>query len=79
MPALIGGRAYEFALCPPTTEVIADALRHFGVYHSRPAAVRRGDRVFADEMNLLYYYRNRLHGYGIETAFDPEPPTGERQ
>lgn len=60
-------------------EVIADALRHFGVYHSRPAAVRRGDRVFADEMNLLYYYRNRLHGYGIETAFDPEPPTGERQ
>ncbi|MBD91151.1 MAG: hypothetical protein CL940_12515 [Deltaproteobacteria bacterium] len=59
-------------------EVIADALRHFGVYHSRPVAVRRGDRVFADEMNLLYYYRNRLHGYGIETAFDPESPSGEK-
>lgn len=58
-------------------EVIADALRHFGLYHSSPVAARRGDRVFADEMNLLYYYRNRLHGYGIETAFDPEPSSEE--
>jgi len=58
-------------------EVIADALKHFGVYHSRPVAVRRGDRVFADEMNLLYYYRNRLHGYGIEAAFERESPSGE--
>jgi glycerol-3-phosphate O-acyltransferase len=46
--------------------VIADALRHFGVFHSNPVAVRRGDRIFADEMNLLYYYRNRLDGYGLE-------------
>lgn len=58
-------------------EVIGDALRHFGVYHSSPVAARRGDRVFADEMNLLYYYRNRLHGYGIETALERESPSGE--
>ena len=51
-------------------EVIADALKHFGAFHSSPVAVRRGDRVFAEEMNLLYYYRNRLAGYGLEEVYE---------
>ncbi len=46
--------------------MIQTALRHFGSYHRHPVIQRRGDRVFAEDMNLLYYYRNRLVGYGLE-------------
>jgi glycerol-3-phosphate O-acyltransferase len=49
-------------------EIVADALRHFGIYHTRPAAVRRGDRVFHEDRNLLLYYGNRLHGYDLGRA-----------
>jgi glycerol-3-phosphate O-acyltransferase len=45
--------------------IIDDALRAFGTYHSHPAAIRRGDRVFHEDRNLLYYYGNRLRGYDL--------------
>jgi glycerol-3-phosphate O-acyltransferase len=47
-------------------DVVADALRHFGIYHNLPALRREGDRMSADAMNLLLYYQNRLSGYGLE-------------
>ncbi len=48
-----------------TLDIIADALRYFGTYHTEPAAIRRGDRVFHKDMKLLYYYGNRLRGYEL--------------
>jgi glycerol-3-phosphate O-acyltransferase len=45
--------------------VIDDALRAFGTYHTRPAALRRGERVFHEDRNLLLYYGNRLRGYDL--------------
>ncbi len=45
--------------------VVADALKHFGTYHTRPALRRRGDRIFHEHRNLLLYYGNRLQGYGL--------------
>ena len=45
--------------------IVEDALRHFACYHERPAIVRRGDRVFHEDRNLLYYYGNRLRGYDL--------------
>jgi glycerol-3-phosphate O-acyltransferase len=45
--------------------IIADALRYFGTYHTQPAAVRRGDRIFHQDRGLLYYYGNRLRGYEL--------------
>jgi hypothetical protein len=45
--------------------VIDDALRAFGCYHTRQALVRRGDRIFHEDRNLLYYYANRLRGYDL--------------
>ena len=50
----------------PVSEVVADALRHFGTYHTHAVVERRGDRVFAGDMNLLYFYHNRLDAYGLE-------------
>jgi len=49
-------------------EIVGDALRHFAIYHTRPAATRRGDRIFHEYRNLLYYYGNRLNGYDLDAA-----------
>jgi glycerol-3-phosphate O-acyltransferase len=46
-------------------EIVDDALRHFATYHTRPAALRRGDRIFHEDRNLLVYYGNRLRGYDL--------------
>jgi glycerol-3-phosphate O-acyltransferase len=47
-------------------EVVADALAHFAIYHAQPALERRGDRAFAGDRALLFYYQNRLEGYRLE-------------
>jgi glycerol-3-phosphate O-acyltransferase len=46
-------------------DVVTDALRHFACYHSQPALSRRGDRVTSSSRGLLFYYSNRLEGYGL--------------
>jgi len=46
-------------------EIVADALKHYSIYHTSPAAVRRGDRLFHEDPNLLLYYGNRLRGYDL--------------
>jgi glycerol-3-phosphate O-acyltransferase len=48
-------------------EIVADALKHFATYHTRPAARRRGDRVFHEDRNLLLFYGNRLRGYDLRS------------
>ncbi|HVY60188.1 MAG TPA: 1-acyl-sn-glycerol-3-phosphate acyltransferase [Planctomycetota bacterium] len=58
--------------------IIGDALRAFASYHARAAVQRRGDRIYAGDMNLLFFYNNRAIGYGLEKAIDekaPPPPT----
>jgi len=47
-------------------DVVADGLRHFAIYHSRPAVERKGDRVTSGDRALLFYYSNRLEGYRLE-------------
>jgi glycerol-3-phosphate O-acyltransferase len=54
--------------------VVADALRAFASYHSRPVLYRIGDRVRAGDMNLLLFYHNRATGYGLEKVIDEAPP-----
>ena len=46
-------------------DVIANALRHFAIYHSTAAILRRGDRLFIGDRSLLFYYQNRLEGYDL--------------
>lgn len=47
-------------------QVLAEGLKYFGIYHTHPVAERRGDRLFPTDRNLLFYYHNRLAGYGLE-------------
>jgi glycerol-3-phosphate O-acyltransferase len=42
------------------------ALALFGSYHTKAALRRRGDRFLSEDMNLLYFYQNRLQGYPIQ-------------
>ncbi len=54
-------------------DVVVDALKHFASYHTRPALSRKGDRIFATDRGLLFYYANRLEGFGIERALGLKP------
>ncbi|MBW2730803.1 MAG: 1-acyl-sn-glycerol-3-phosphate acyltransferase [Deltaproteobacteria bacterium] len=49
-------------------EIVNDALTHFSIYHTQPAATRRGDHVFHQDRKLLYYYSNRLEGYDLPSV-----------
>jgi glycerol-3-phosphate O-acyltransferase len=40
--------------------VFDDAFRGLSTYHSRPAVARENDMVHVDDVQLLYYYQNRL-------------------
>jgi glycerol-3-phosphate O-acyltransferase len=60
-----GPRFGEELLGGDIQEIVADAVAHFSIYHTQPAAVRRGDRLFHQDRNLLFYYGNRLEGYGL--------------
>jgi glycerol-3-phosphate O-acyltransferase len=54
-------------------DVLQDGLRHFAIYHATPAITRRGDRLFPTDRNLLFYYQNRLEGYGLWPEPDVPP------
>jgi len=45
--------------------VLEHALRPLASYHARPVVQRHGDRLEVGDANLLFYYRNRLEGYGL--------------
>jgi glycerol-3-phosphate O-acyltransferase len=55
-----------------TGAVVGDALAHLKSYHRRPALLRRGDRLFHMNRNLLLYYHNRLTGFGLPTWEKPQ-------
>ena len=47
------------------SEWIQDGVKHLGALHQlKPVRLRDG-YVTSDDMHLLYYYRNRLSGYGF--------------
>lgn len=46
---------------------VQDGLRQLGMFHESKVMRHVDDTLYTEDMNLLYYYRNRLTGYG----FDP--------
>jgi glycerol-3-phosphate O-acyltransferase len=61
--------------------IVAAAERALGFYHAPPPVERRGDRIYVRQPALVYYYRNRLAGYGLDSpAFlEPRPRKGNRR
>lgn len=68
-----GGVRLGPSLRQPTEDVINDGLAHFDIYHTRPAAFRRGNRLVPKDRNLLFYYQNRIEGLGIESELGLPP------
>ena len=52
--------------CGDTVLVMGEALAHFQSFHQQAAMVRHGDRLCHRDRNLIYYYRNRLTGFGLK-------------
>ncbi len=51
--------------------IVNEALAHLNSFHTTPAIIRKGDRFFHVDRNLLLYYRNRLASYGLEKGVKP--------
>jgi glycerol-3-phosphate O-acyltransferase len=50
--------------------VLRTAQRYFTMYHAKDLAVLEGDQVRLNDLKLLFYYHNRLAGYGLEKLFE---------
>jgi glycerol-3-phosphate O-acyltransferase len=48
-----------------TEEWVKDGVKQLGLLHGLAVVKIADDVVFTEDMNLLYYYRNRLTGYGL--------------
>jgi glycerol-3-phosphate O-acyltransferase len=44
---------------------VADGVRNLGLLHDAAVVTVRDGAIWTEDMNLLYYYRNRLTGYGL--------------
>ncbi|WP_297337514.1 1-acyl-sn-glycerol-3-phosphate acyltransferase [Algoriphagus sp.] len=51
-------------------EIITHGLDNVGMYHAkRPLLRNQSGDIVTEDMSLLYFYHNRLHGYGLEKLF----------
>ncbi|MEB3329625.1 MAG: 1-acyl-sn-glycerol-3-phosphate acyltransferase, partial [Candidatus Sericytochromatia bacterium] len=64
----------ETVASQPYEEVFRVAMAYFQMYHTRPLAMTDGRVVALTDMKLLFYYHNRLTGYGLERLFSPPCP-----
>ncbi len=62
------GRVTEPLRNVAATEVVNDALRALGTYHTRVVVERVGDTLRVGYMKLLYYYQNRTEHISPEGA-----------
>ncbi len=51
-------------------EIIKHGLKNLGVYHpSLPLLKNANGNIITQDLKVLYFYRNRLIGYGLEQHF----------
>jgi glycerol-3-phosphate O-acyltransferase len=58
--------------CGDTRIWVEDGIRQLGLFHDAKVVRMEEGAVSTDDMNLLYYYRNRLTGYGFGCEFSGE-------
>jgi glycerol-3-phosphate O-acyltransferase len=49
----------------PTEKWLKDGIAQLGIFHEAKVITIEDGAVFTEDMSLLYYYRNRLSGYGL--------------
>ena len=48
-------------------EMVDHGLYNVGLYHAkRPLLKNKQGRIVSQDLKLLYFYHNRMHGYGLE-------------
>ncbi len=47
-------------------KIIEHGMKNINMYHTASPLTRNGDTIGSEELKLLYYYHNRLEGYGLE-------------
>lgn len=51
-------------------EIISHGLSNVGMYHAKRPLIRNGSgEIVTEDLNLLYFYHNRLDGYALEKLF----------
>lgn len=53
-----------------TLDWVLDGVKHLGYLHRVPVLAMEGGIAWSEDINLLYYYRNRLSGYGLSMLSD---------
>lgn len=56
-----------------TQEMVEDALRLFGSYHTTPVIEEDGPEIRLLDLRLLYFYSNRLRGYDLARRLRAAP------
>ncbi|UZD20979.1 1-acyl-sn-glycerol-3-phosphate acyltransferase [Algoriphagus halophytocola] len=57
-------------LSQPMDELMKQGIENVGMYHAkRPIVQGKSGDIGTDDMSLLYFYHNRLTGYGLEKLF----------
>jgi glycerol-3-phosphate O-acyltransferase len=61
------GRLYlsDTLMCGDVKIWVEDGVRQLGLFHDAKVAVMQNGTITTEDMNLLYYYRNRITGYGF--------------
>ncbi len=55
--------------------VIEHGINNVGLYHTRRPLLmdKEKNRIYTQDLNTLYYYHNRMVGYGLEKFFQQKP------
>lgn len=49
-----------------SSDAIRDGLKNLGMYHPKRPLIEKNGKIIVQNVNALYYYHNRLNGYGLE-------------
>jgi hypothetical protein len=55
-----------------TESWVKDGIQQLGLLHDAEVVKVQQDVIWTEDMNLLYYYRNRLAGYGLSRLAEIE-------
>ncbi len=47
-------------------KIIDHGMKNINLYHTTSPLLKNGDTIGTENLKLLYYYHNRLEGYGLE-------------
>jgi len=61
-----GGVQISNTLKDDIDTIIATGIKYAGIVHEKKVLKKKSDTVSTESIELLYYYRNRLMGYGFE-------------